>query len=127
MLKFVRQRLQLKMILVVALALLIPTALIGTYSIAITTTQLLRTAEERNLQFVKLQSAAALRFLAESERDVLFLSQSPATRRYVGTLAGTADSSTQALLSSQLKLFLTDNRQYLSVRILDISGQEVLG
>src|SRR5258708_5128812 len=127
MLKFVSYRLQLKMILVVALALLIPTALIGTYSIAITTAALLRTAEEKNLQFIKLQSAAALRFLAEGERDVLFLSQSPAMRRYVGTLAGTADSSTQALLSTQVKLFLTDNQQYLSVRILDISGQELFG
>ncbi len=115
------------MILVIALALLIPTALIGVYSIGITTAELLRTAEEKNLQFVKSQSAAALRFLAEGERDVLFLSQSPATRRYVGTLAGTADASTQVLLSSQLKLFLKDSPAYLSVRILDISGQEVFG
>ena len=53
MFKFVSQRLQLKMILVVVLALLIPTALIGVYSIGITTAELLRTAEEENLQFVK--------------------------------------------------------------------------
>ena len=68
MLKIVSQRLQLKMILVVMLALLIPTALIGTYSIGITTAEVLRTAEEKNLQFVKSQSVAALRFLAEVTR-----------------------------------------------------------
>ena len=127
MFKFVSQRLQLKIILVVVLALLIPTAVIGVYSISITTAELLRTAEENNLQFVRSQSAMALRFLAEGERDVLFLSQSPATRRFVGTLAGTADASTQVLLSSQVKLFLKDAPAYLSVRILDISGQEVFG
>jgi Tfp pilus assembly protein PilX len=127
MIKFVLQRLQLKMILVVMLALLIPTALIGLYSISITTAEVLRTAEERNLEVVKSQSAAALRLLAEGERDVLFLSQSPAMRRYVGTLAGTADASTQVLLSSQIRSFLKDTPNYMSLRILDISGQEVFG
>ncbi len=127
MIKFVLQRLQLKMILVVMLALLIPTALISMYSISITTAEVLRTAEERNLEVVKSQSAAALRLLAEGERDVLFLSQSPAMRRFVGTLAGTADASTQVLLSSQIKSFLRDTPNYMSLRILDISGQEVFG
>lgn len=127
MFKFISQRLQLKMILVVVLVLLIPTALIGFYSIDVTTAELLRTAEGKNLELVKSQAAAALRFLAEGERDVLFLSQSPATRRYVGTLAGTADASTQGLLASQVKLFLKDSLTYLSVRILDITGQEVFG
>src|SRR5579859_5913405 len=104
--KFVAQRLQFKMILVVVLALLILVVVIGTYSISITTNEALRTAEEKNLQVVKSQSTAALRFLTEGERDVLFLSQSPATRRYVGILDGTADASTEVLLASQLKLFL---------------------
>src|SRR5258708_15474468 len=127
MLRFIRQRLQLKMILIVVLALLIPTALIGFYSISITTEQVLRTDEAKNLEFVRSQSAAALRFLAEGERDVLFLSQSPATRRYVGALVTGDDSGTQVLLTSQLMLFLKDNPNYMSIRILAVSGQEVMG
>ena len=47
MFKFVSQRLQLKIILVVVLALLIPTTLIGIYSIGITTAELLRRIEIR--------------------------------------------------------------------------------
>ncbi len=125
--QFISRRLQLKMILVVVLALLIPIMVIGTYSISVTTDQVLRTAEEKDLQFVKTQAAAALRFLTEGERDTLFLSQSPATRRYVGTLVGTDNSSTEILLASQLKLFLKTAPDYLSVRILDISGKEVFG
>ncbi len=125
--RFISQRLQLKMILVSTLALLIPITVIGTYSMQVTTDQVLRTAEEKDLEFVKSQSAAALRFLTEGERDTLYLSQSPATRRYVGTLVGTDDSSTEILLASQLKLFLKDTPNYLSVQILDISGQEVFG
>src|ERR1041384_335993 len=125
--KFISQRLQLKMILVVVLALLIPTTVIGTYSISVTTDQVLRTAEEKDLQFVKTQAAAALRFLTEGERDTLFLSQSPATRRFVGTLVGIDDSNTEVLLASQLKLFLKAAPDYISVRILDISGKEVFG
>src|SRR5215813_5956412 len=117
--RFISQRLQLKMILVSVLALLIPIAVIGTYSIRVTSDQVLRTAEEKNLAFVKSQSAAALRFLTEGERDTLFLSQSPATRRYVGTLVGTDDSSTEFLLAAQLKLFLKDTPNYLSVQLLD--------
>jgi len=115
------------MILVVVLALLIPTALIGIYSINITTEEVLRTGEAKNLEFVRSQSAAALRFLAEGERDVLFLSQSPATRRYVGALVAGDDTGTQVLLTSQLMLFLKDNPDYMSIRILAVSGQEVLG
>src|SRR4029079_6045307 len=125
--KFISQRLQLKMILVSILALLIPITVIGIYSMQVTSDQVLRTAEEKDLEFVKSQSAAALRFLTEGERDTLYLSQSPATRRYVGTLVGTDDSSTEFLLASQLKLFLKDTPNYLSVQILDISGQEVFG
>ncbi len=125
--KFISQRLQLKMLLLSTLALLIPITVIGTYSMQVTTDQVLRTAEEKDLEFVKSQSAAALRFLTEGERDTLYLSQSPATRRYVGTLVGTDDSSTEILLASQLKLFLKDTPNYLNVQILDISGQEVFG
>ncbi|MBI1260021.1 MAG: response regulator [Chloroflexi bacterium] len=125
--RFISQRLQLKMILVSTLALLIPITVIGIYSMQVTTDQVLRTAQGKDLEFVKSQSAAALRFLTEGERDTLYLSQSPATRRYVGTLVGTDDSSTQILLASQLKLFLKDTPNYLSVQILDISGQEVFG
>ncbi|MEP7284780.1 MAG: ATP-binding protein [Chloroflexota bacterium] len=88
---------------------------------------MLKTADAKNLQFVKSQAAAALKFLAEGERDVLFVSQSPATRGYVGLLDGTVNESSKTVLLSQLKLFLTDNPVYLGVRILDNSGQEVLG
>jgi signal transduction histidine kinase/HAMP domain-containing protein/ActR/RegA family two-component response regulator len=127
MLKAIRKRLQVKLILVIALALLIPTALIGAYSINITTSELLRTADSRNLQFVKSRAAAVSQFLAEGERDVLFLSQSPAVRRYVGTLAGNGDTTTSSILISHLKLFLTDHPIYNAVRILDTSGKEVAG
>lgn len=126
MLKAIRKRLQVKLILVIALALLIPTALIGAYSINITTSELLRTADARNLQFVKSRAAAVLQFLAEGERDVLFLSQSSAIRRFVGTLAGNGDDTT-TILVSHLKLFLTDHPAYNSVRILDTTGREVVG
>src|SRR3954462_14234887 len=127
MLKAIRKRLQVKLILVIALALLIPTALIGAYSINITTSELLRTADARNLQFVKSRAAAVSQFLAEGERDVLFLSQSPAVRRYVGTLAGNGDNTTRTILTSHLKLFLTDHPVYNAVRILDTTGREVAG
>src|SRR5689334_13415798 len=127
MLKVIRKRLQVKLILVIALTLLIPTALIGAYSINITSSELIRTANARNLQFVKSRAAAVSQFLAEGERDVLFLSQSPAVRRYVGTLAGNGDKTSNSILTSHLKLFLTDYPVYSAVRILDTSGKEVAG
>jgi len=136
MLKFIAQRLQIKILLVVVLALLIPTALIGVYSISITTEQVIKTAQEKDSRFVQSEAAAALEFLAEGERDVLFLSQSPATRRFVGTLdttgsgsmtATTNGATTKEFLSSQLKLFLSGTSIYTKVRVLDTTGQEVLG
>src|SRR5512147_1521823 len=107
MFRFVAERIQVKLILVIALALLIPTTLIGVYSISATTNDLLRTAQEKNLQLVSSRSAALLQLLAEGERDTLQLSQAPATRQYVGTLAGSGDNSTKKVLISQLRLFLT--------------------
>ncbi len=134
MLKFIAQRLQLKILLVVILALLIPTAFIGIYSISITTEQVIKTAQEKDSRFVKSEAAAALEFLAEGERDVLFLSQSPAMRRFVGTLdsngSGNISGDSAAIkeiLSSQLKLFMSSSSTYTSVRVLDTTGHEVLG
>ncbi len=134
MLKFIAQRLQVKILLVVILALLIPTAFIGIYSISITTEQVIKTAQEKDSRFVKSEAAAALEFLAEGERDVLFLSQSPAMRRFVGTLDSSGNgiissdsANTKEILSSQLKLFLSSSPTYTSVRVLDTTGHEVLG
>jgi signal transduction histidine kinase/HAMP domain-containing protein/ActR/RegA family two-component response regulator len=127
MLKYIGQRLQLKIVLVVAFTLLIPTALISVYSDVITTNELLRTADAKNLQYVKSQSANVLQALAEGDRDVLYLSQAPATRRYVGTLSGTSDDMAKTFLASQVKLFLDDNATYQSVYILDRTGQELFG
>ncbi len=127
MMKFIGQRLQVKLFLVIILTLLIPTALIVVYSVNITTGELLRTAESRNLQLVRSQAAAARELLAEGERDVLFLSQASATRRFVGVLDGIGDETTaKGFLSSRLRLFLHDNPVYLSAHILDNTGQELL-
>src|SRR4051794_19117524 len=117
--KYIRQHLQAKLILVIVVILFIPTVLIGAYSANVTTDELLKSANEKNLQLVKSQSATALQYLAEGERDLLFLSQSPATRRYIGLLAGNGDQQTQEFFSSQINLFLSGTPNYLSVRILD--------
>jgi signal transduction histidine kinase/CheY-like chemotaxis protein len=125
--KYIREHLQAKLILVVVMTLFIPIILIGAYSVNVTTNELLKSANEKNLQVVKSQSAAALQYLAEGERDVLYLSQSPATRRYVGSLEGNGDQESQDYLTSQFKLFLSGSPHYMAIRILDNTGREIFG
>jgi signal transduction histidine kinase/HAMP domain-containing protein/ActR/RegA family two-component response regulator len=127
MLRFITQRIQVKLVLVTALALLIPTTLIGVYSINAATTDLLRTVNEKNLQLVASRSSALLKLMAEGERDVLLLVQAPATRQYVGMLEGKGDETVKRILISQLKLFLIDSLNHLSVQILSHTGHEILG
>src|SRR5260221_3484147 len=127
MLKYIRQRLQLKIVLVVAFTLLIPTALMSVYSDISLTHELPGPADAKSLQYVKSQAGSVLQALAEGDRDILYLSQAPATRRYVGTLAGTTDDMAKTFLASQVKLFLADNVTYQSVYILDRTGQELFG
>jgi signal transduction histidine kinase len=127
MLRFITQRIQVKLVLVTALALLIPTMLIGVYSINAATTDLLRTVNEKNLQLVASRSSALLTLMAEGERDVLLLVQSPPMRQYVGTLEGRGDETIKRILISHLKLFLVDSLNHLSVQILSHTGHEILG
>jgi signal transduction histidine kinase len=127
MLRFITQRIQVKLVLVTALALLIPTMLIGVYSINAATTDLLRTVNEKNLQLVASRSSALLTLMAEGERDVLLLVQAPPMRQYVGTLEGKGDEIIKRVLISHLKLFLVDSLNHLSVQILSHTGHEILG
>ncbi len=128
--KPIRMGLQGKLILAFILVLLIPTAIIVTYSLMTTRSILLDKARPDKLKAIEGQVSTIQSRLLRVRDDLLFLSQGQALRTYIKALLGSSDPST--LDSSSASLFLESflghaPDMYKAAYVLDLTGQEVVG
>src|SRR5689334_15757318 len=99
-------RLQTRLIIVFALILLIPTAMITLYGSSAITNQLIENARISALQSNRQVATSIETLLSRVRSDVLFLSRGSGARSYVA-LADTADTeASRAALSAIQTMFL---------------------
>ena len=116
--------LQAKLIFAFALVLLIPTAVIVVYMTNIISNTVIEQARSDKFRMAEANAAKLEALLLSAERNTLFLSRAPATRRYVDDLGQNPQTSTDgvyAFLESFLK-----NSDYRALRILTLEGREVV-
>ncbi|MBZ0315408.1 MAG: HAMP domain-containing protein [Anaerolineae bacterium] len=117
---------QVKLALVFALVLLIPTVIFALYSIDTTRDRLIEDQQSEHLGLLRLKAASVDTLLENAHDQLLFLANTPTLRSYANALdegeapAGTEDSQ---MLMSFLDSALVN---YKSARIYDLDGDEVL-
>lgn len=117
---------QVKLALVFALVLLIPTVVFTLYSIDTTRDRLIEDQEAEHLGLLRLKAASVDTLLENAHDQLLFLANTPTLRSYANALdegeapAGTEDSQ---MLMSFLDSALVN---YKSARIYDLDGDELL-
>ncbi len=122
-------RLQLRLIFAFVFVLLIPTALIGTYTINTLSNTLIEAARASSLQSTVRDTDLIGTFLGRSSSDILTVSQSANLHHYVSTLsvnnaAGLTDDL--APLQNLFMSYIQNQEVYESIALLDTSGHEVV-
>ncbi|MFW5748587.1 MAG: PAS domain S-box protein [Chloroflexota bacterium] len=116
------QSLKIKLVLLVILALLIPTVANSVYHLNRTARGLSELAEANFQQQVRDTANEIENVLIAQQADVLFLSQSPTVRRFINNPAR-SDNLDEVV--AFLSVFLSRNeREYTGACLLDATGQE---
>lgn len=116
--------LQAKLILAFALVLLIPTVMIAVYMTNIISNTVIEQARSDKFRMAQASAAKIEELLLSAERNTLFLSRAPATRRYIDDLAENPQANTDGV-NTFLEAFLK-NSSYRSLRVLTLEGREVV-
>lgn len=109
-----------KILSTMMLLTLLPVLLIGGYSFHATTDSLRELALNNQKNQLITNKKALENLLGNVKRDVLFLRDSSAVQFYL------AGQQPLTMLGSALEQFVDENGAYSSVRLLDVSGQEVI-
>src|SRR4051812_44822082 len=99
-------RLQTRLIIVFALVLLIPTAIITIYGSTTITNQLIENARANALQNNRQVAVSVESILSRARSDVLFLSRASAAKNYIDLLAAGDRQASRTALSTMQTIFL---------------------
>src|SRR5664279_4515131 len=126
---FPTRRLHNKLIFTFVLILLIPTGVISYYNVRTTSATVIQKIGAEELGDLVTQANNMERRLIDIRDDLIFLSQAPPTRHYADVING-LDDPKSALREAQIALFKTfldrAANQYKDIRLIDLSGQEIL-
>ncbi len=126
---FPTRRLHNKLIFTFVLILLIPTGVISYYNVRTTSATVIQKIGAEELSDLVTQANNMERRLIDIRDDLIFLSQAPPTRHYADVIYG-LDDPKSATREAQIALFKTfldrAANQYKDIRLIDLSGQEIL-
>jgi len=121
--RFLRARIQRKLILAFLIALIIPTTIITTYMLKASTDSLIKSAQHDELNELGLKAKATQKLLESVKSNALFLSQSPAIMSFAEAQGQTDKQVAQQFLS----VFLKNSADlYKDLRVLNKDGMDIL-
>ncbi|HLY28879.1 MAG TPA: GAF domain-containing protein, partial [Aggregatilineales bacterium] len=129
MFKFITNRIQRKLILAFVLVLLIPVAIIISFTVYVSVNTRVDTKGAEYLAVAQGEANAIGTVVLRAKQSLLYLAQSPVTSHFADSMAGTGDPTYKAEYQVPLfEAFLrnSDAGLYKDIRILDKTGQEIL-